>query len=98
MNGDEYDSNIDCRDALHRVYHYLDGEMTPERKEEIARHLDRCAPCLKAFGFESELRRIVANGCRDAVPDELRIRIAVAIDHEHKQRLKTGGGSEAPKA
>ena len=91
MNDEQYDTSIDCREALHRVYHFLDGEMTPERRDQIARHLDRCAPCLRAFGFETELRRLIANGCRDEVPDELRTRIAVAIDHEHKQRLKAGG-------
>jgi mycothiol system anti-sigma-R factor len=91
MNGEKDDTNIDCREALHRVYHFLDGEMTPERRDEIARHLDRCAPCLRAFGFETELRKLIADRCRDQVPDELRTRIAVAIDHEHKQRLKAGG-------
>jgi mycothiol system anti-sigma-R factor len=96
MNGDKDDTSIDCREALHRVYHFLDGEMTPERRDQIARHLDRCAPCLRAFGFETELRKLVADKCRDLVPDELRTRIATAIDHEHKQRLKTGGaGSSA---
>ena len=94
MNSDGYDTNIDCRDALHRVYHFLDGELTPERRDQIAQHLNRCAPCLRAFGFETELRKLIANGCRDHVPDELRTRIALAIDHEHKQRLKTGGPAE----
>jgi len=91
MNGDNYDSSIDCREALHRVYHFLDGEMTAERRDQIARHLERCAPCLRAFGFETELRKLIADKCRDEVPEGLRLRIASAIDHEHKQRLKTGG-------
>ncbi len=29
MNGEIDDSSIDCREALHRVYHFLDEEMTP---------------------------------------------------------------------
>jgi len=91
MNDEKDDTNIDCREVLHRVDHFLDGEMTPERRDEIARHLDRCAPCLRAFGFETELRRLIANRCRDQVPEELRTRIAAAIDHEHRQRSKTGG-------
>jgi mycothiol system anti-sigma-R factor len=65
--------------------------MTPERRDQIARHLDRCAPCLRAFGFETELRKLIADRCRDEVPEELRTRIASAIDHEHKERMKTGG-------
>ncbi|HLN06109.1 MAG TPA: mycothiol system anti-sigma-R factor [Acidimicrobiales bacterium] len=91
MKGDNDDTSVDCREALHRVYHFLDGELTPERRDQIARHLDRCSPCVEAFGFETEIRRLVADRCRDQVPDELRIRIAVAIDHEHQERSKTGG-------
>ena len=67
--------------------------MTTERHEQIAKHLERCAPCLRAFGFENELRRLIADRCRDKVPEGLRLRIASAIDHEHKQRLKTGGNT-----
>ena len=95
MNGEKNDTSINCREVLHRVYHFLDDEeLTPERREQIARHLDRCSPCLKAFGFENEIRRLVADRCRDQVPDELRTRIAAAIDHEHRQRSEAGGIAE----
>ena len=36
---------MDCDDALHRVYEYLDGEMTVWRRRAITRHLDECPPC-----------------------------------------------------
>ncbi len=39
------------------------------------------------FGFEAELRRVVANKCRDTVPAGLRARIAESIDHEHDHDL-----------
>jgi len=51
-------------------------------------------PCLEAFGFENEIRRLVADRCRDQVPEELRTRIAAVIDHEHKQSSKAGGIAE----
>lgn len=81
-------SDLDCMEAVHRVYHYLDGELTEQRRLEIARHLDECAPCLHAFDFEAELRRVIANHCRDHVPDHLRERIAAAIEHEHRSRAE----------
>ena len=74
----------DCREALHRIYHFLDGELTPERRAEIETHLNLCSPCLQMFGFEAELRRVVANKCRDSVPSSLRARIAESINHEHE--------------
>jgi len=95
MKGERDQANVDCREAVHRVYHFLDGELTPERRDQIAHHLDECSPCLEVFGFETEIRRLVANRCRDQVPDELRIRIAAAIDHEHQEKSRTGGTAES---
>src|ERR1700722_4577450 len=79
MGSNEHDEEVDCREALHRIYHFLDGELTPDRRLEIESHLNYCSPCLQMFGFEAELRRVVANKCRDTVPGGLRARIAEAI-------------------
>lgn len=69
----------DCQDALHTLYHYLDGELTEERRLAIKRHLNECQPCLHAFDFEAELKVVVARSCRDQVPDHLRAKIARAL-------------------
>ena len=45
----------DCDDALTQLYEYLDGELTPDRRESIRTHLDDCAPCLAAHDFEDGL-------------------------------------------
>jgi mycothiol system anti-sigma-R factor len=70
---------MDCDDALHRVYEYLDGEMTMWRRRAIARHLDECPPCADGFTFEVELRRIVVSKCQEQAPQSLRIRIAETL-------------------
>ncbi|MHB8245772.1 MAG: mycothiol system anti-sigma-R factor [Acidimicrobiales bacterium] len=75
--------DLDCREALHRIYHFLDGELTAERRSQIEAHLNCCSPCLDMFGFEAELRKVVACKCQEAVPDELREKIAASIHHEH---------------
>lgn len=74
-----------CDEVIHRLYHFLDGELTEERRSVIRRHLDDCGSCLEAFDFEAELRQIVASRCRDRVPDRLRERVAAAIQHEQVQ-------------
>jgi mycothiol system anti-sigma-R factor len=71
----------DCQDALHTLYHYLDGELTESRRQAIQHHLDQCEPCLHAFDFEAELKVVIARSCRDQVPDQLRRKIAEAIAH-----------------
>ena len=80
----------DCSDALHRLYHYLDGELTDDRRQEIRQHLDDCGPCLEAFDFEAELRVMISRKCRDDVPESLRIRVAQVIRHE-ELHLRGGG-------
>lgn len=71
-----------CDDALHELYHFLDGELTDDRRARIQHHLDDCPPCYEAFDFEAELRTVIARKCTDQVPDTLRSRIADAIHHE----------------
>ena len=93
--GDHQQAAFDCREALHRIYHFLDGELTPVRRSEIEEHLDKCPPCLQMFGFETELRRVVHDKCRDTVPDGLRERIADSINHEHAA-AERDEGAETP--
>ena len=70
-----------CAEAVLQLYHYLDGELTDERRTLIQRHLDDCPPCLDAFDFEAELRVVIARKCRDEVPESLRRRVAESIGH-----------------
>jgi mycothiol system anti-sigma-R factor len=65
-----------CDDSLHELYSFLDGELTESRRAEIKRHLDDCPPCFEQFDFEAELRLLIAQKCRDTVPESLRERIA----------------------
>jgi mycothiol system anti-sigma-R factor len=77
---------VGCDETIERLYFYLDGELTEQRRIEIARHLDMCGPCVGAYGFESELRRVIANRCKDHVPEALIVRIAEAIRNEHSRQ------------
>jgi mycothiol system anti-sigma-R factor len=86
---ERYFDDEGCRDALHRLYDYLDGELTDERRRLIRDHLDECSPCLEVFDFEAELRNVVATKCREQVPDSLKQRIADAL--QHPQRGVAGG-------
>ena len=77
--GHANEGGADCEEAIHTLYHFLDGELTDERRYEIQVHLEECSPCLEAFDFEAELKLIVARKCRDQVPDSLRERVHQAL-------------------
>ncbi len=75
----------DCNETVERLYQYLDGELTLERREQIQRHLDACSPCFQAVGFERELRIVIASRCTDRVPAKLIERIRDAILEEDQK-------------
>jgi anti-sigma factor (TIGR02949 family) len=71
-----------CEEALQVLSHFLDGELTDDRRAAIKAHLDSCTTCLGAFDFEVELRQVIVCRVQDRVPDELRLRIARLMDAE----------------
>ena len=84
------DSGAGCDQTIERLYTYLDGELTEERRSEIKRHLDECSPCLDAYDFEAELRQVIAQRCRDHVPEHLRARVREALADEERRSDSTG--------
>ena len=72
--------DVDCNSVVQELYTFLDGELTPQRRVAISEHLDRCHDCIEAFDFEAELKIVIAQKCREQVPDQLRQRIASALD------------------
>ena len=77
---------VGCDETIERLYTYLDGELTEQRRIEITRHLDLCGPCVGAYGFESELRKVIASRCKDHVPEDLINRVAAALEEEHTRQ------------
>jgi len=77
---------VGCDETIERLYFYLDGELTEERRLEISQHLDLCGPCVGAYGFEAELRRVIASRCKDHVPEELITRVHEALAAEHRSK------------
>jgi mycothiol system anti-sigma-R factor len=80
--GDDGASGVDCDQALSTLYDYLDGELTVERRQTIAVHLDRCGYCGDAAHFESELRAVIADCARARVPEPLLDRIRAVLAKE----------------
>jgi mycothiol system anti-sigma-R factor len=72
--------NIDCDDVIKDVYLYLDDESDVALRNRIRQHLDACAPCLKQYGLEQDVRSLVARCCGgDQAPQSLHERIRLRI-------------------
>ena len=85
--------DVDCSETIGRIHHYLDGELTDERRVAIQRHLDLCPPCVEAYDFEADLRTLIANRCKDQVPPSLldRVRAALIEEDAARQRRASDG-------
>lgn len=69
----------DCEESLHQLYHYLDGELTAERRAAIKQHLDACQPCAEPYDFEAELREVIRHKCKEPVPESLVQKVVEAL-------------------
>ena len=71
---------LDCAEALTRVYLYLDGEIDAPTSAGARAHLEECVPCLREYGLEEEVKRLVRRSCGcDEVPSGLRDRVLVRL-------------------
>ena len=73
-------SEHDCDDAIAQLYAYLDGELDADVVARVEVHLRRCSPCLEAFDFEAELRKVIVSKCNEEVPGDLRLRIMQVLE------------------
>ncbi len=72
---------VDCSEILDRVYLFLDHEMAGDMSYSvIEQHLDECAPCLRKYDLEREVKALLARSCGcEHAPEELRQRVLMRI-------------------
>jgi mycothiol system anti-sigma-R factor len=72
---------VPCDEVLAVVYYYLDGELDGSGCAEIKQHLDECGPCLREYGLEESVKRLVHKHCgHDDVPRDLRAKVLTRIE------------------
>lgn len=73
----------DCNDTLRDLFVFLDGELAPEQRTEVMRHLTDCPDCVNAFEFHAELKTVVAARCQgDELPSGLLERLQACFGDE----------------
>jgi len=70
-----------CSEVLARVYTYIDGELEDVGCAEIQQHLDECGPCLREYGLEESVKKLVGKACGcDPVPADLKTKVLGRIE------------------
>jgi mycothiol system anti-sigma-R factor len=71
---------VPCSEVLARLYSYLDNEIEDQGYDQIRQHLDECGPCLREYGLEDVVKRLVHKCCgAETAPSELRVKVLVRI-------------------
>ena len=69
----------ECASVIAEVWTLLDGECTSETRDKLRHHLEECPTCLRHYGVEERVKRLIANRCSETAPDGLRERLRIQI-------------------
>jgi hypothetical protein len=81
-----------CSTVRTRFSEYLDSRLTGREMQRVARHLESCSGCTAAFDAERSMLRALASlgpiSGASKEPEDLLLRIRVAISQERAQRRR----------
>jgi mycothiol system anti-sigma-R factor len=70
----------ECVVVIEQVWALLDGEVTDETRDELRVHLERCPACLRQYGVEERIKRLIATKCSgERAPEGLVQRVRMEI-------------------
>ena len=63
----------ECAAVIAEVWTLLDGECTAETRDKLKHHLEECPACLRHYGVEERVKRLIATKCSgEKAPEGLR--------------------------
>ncbi|MEO6059198.1 MAG: zf-HC2 domain-containing protein [Candidatus Limnocylindria bacterium] len=71
---------IDCREAVRRMWAYLDHALERGPLEEFETHLEACQRCCGELEFSRHLKEMVAATGSETLPDPLRRRFELLLE------------------
>ena len=82
---------VPCREAVARLWEYLDGELSGPDAPAVAQHLESCRRCWPHTDFQRAYQRFLAQTADMSVPPDLRRRVFEALLFE-----ESGGDPPPP--
>lgn len=90
---------VPCREAVMRLWEYLDGELSGPDAPVVAQHLETCRRCWPHTDFQRAYQRFLAQTADMPVPPGLRRKVFEALlAEESAGDLPRPRDSEAPSA
>ncbi|HUO52576.1 MAG TPA: zf-HC2 domain-containing protein [Gemmatimonadaceae bacterium] len=78
---------MDCSQAVHQLWDYLDGELTDEKMAEVRAHLKACKGCFPHFDFEEAfLEAVRKSRAETACPDALRRKVMAKVQRAMEEQ------------
>ena len=71
---------IGCRDAVARLWEFLDRELPETDHLAVEQHLAFCRRCCGELAFARELRGLLATSTGEMLPEEVRGRLEDVIE------------------
>ena len=75
-----------CDRAIEYIYQYIDDEMTVTRRTRVEWHLKRCASCMDAFTFETQLKERISIAGKIEPSEELFDTLRALIQQERQEQ------------
>lgn len=70
----------ECAAVIAEVWTLLDGECTADTRDRLRQHLEECPSCLRYYGIEERVKRLIAMKCSgERAPEGLRERLRIEI-------------------
>jgi len=69
-----------CREAIQRLWDYLDGDLSAEERQAVDDHLAFCLRCCGELEFSRELRGMLDRTGQAAMPDDVKVRLEHLLD------------------
>jgi mycothiol system anti-sigma-R factor len=87
---------ITCREAVEKLWSYIDGELVSSEADAIRLHLQRCGSCHPHFDYQKSFCELLSQLARVNAPSELRKQVLECLLAEEKRRAQSeaGGSSE----
>lgn len=72
--------HTDCAMVIAEVWTLLDDECSSDTRDRLRRHLEQCPACLRHYGVEERVKKLIASKCSgERAPEYLVARVRLEI-------------------